>query len=107
MRDIAFGIDFGTTNSLVSVWGQDLRAIAGDRPIALWDRNVIGNRPHPSVVWYGPNAGPVVGRQARDNMASQEHAMGHVFVRSIKRRLGNNEEIELVGGERKPARFLQ
>lgn len=29
--------------------------------------------------------------------------MGHAFIRSIKRRLGRGEEVEIVGGQRKPA----
>ncbi|HEY0552122.1 MAG TPA: Hsp70 family protein [Verrucomicrobiae bacterium] len=71
----------------------------------MWDTNVlstIGQRPHPSVVWYPPGNQAVVGYEAKTRMLSYD-GMGHAFVRSIKRRLGREEEIELTGGLRKPA----
>jgi molecular chaperone DnaK (HSP70) len=106
MERIAFGVDFGTTNSIVCVWGTQIKqALQNEKPIALWDTKVlgtIGKRPHPSVVWYPPGNQPVVGYEAKTRMLSYD-GMGHAFIRSIKRRLGREEEIELTGGLRKPA----
>lgn len=101
MNPLGFGVDFGTTNSLVCAWGDALRDER--RPIAFWDKAPAGNRPHPSIVWYGPHAGARVGREARANIGGFGNGMGHRFVSSVKRRLGRNEEIELVGGTRKQA----
>jgi len=103
VKPLAFGIDFGTTNSIVAVWGEDIRlANRTNGPEALWHESEFGKRPHPSVVWYGPNADPIVGLEARKQMQTYD-GMGHTFYRSIKRRLGQNEEVELIGGQRKPA----
>lgn len=106
MEPIAFGVDFGTTNSIVCAWGTQIRqALQNERPIALWDSQALGSvgkRPHPSVVWYPPGNQPVVGYEAKRRMLSTD-GMGHAFVRSVKRRLGRDEEIELTGGMRKPA----
>lgn len=101
MKALGFGIDFGTTNSLVCAWGDALKG--EPRPIAFWDKAPSGNRPHPSIVWYGPHQGAKVGREARENIGGYSTSMGHVFVSSIKRRLGRDEDVELVGGARKPA----
>ncbi|MDX2187115.1 MAG: Hsp70 family protein [Opitutaceae bacterium] len=101
MRATAFGIDFGTTNSIVCAWGQNW--LAEKRPVAFWDATSAGNRPHPSVVWYGPHGKPIVGREARQNMGAMANGMGHAFVASVKRKLGNNKEVGLVGGDRKAA----
>lgn len=98
MKPLSFGIDFGTTNSIVAAWGSAL--ITEGRPVAFWDTE---KRPHPSVVWYGPHNSPIVGRSARQNIGSHTTSMGHAFVSSVKRKLGSNAEIELVGGQRKPA----
>lgn len=103
MEKFAFGIDFGTTNSLVSVWGSGIRKFTKkgkEAPLAFWDTGDGAPRPHPSVVWYPPNGGPTVGSLARKNMESQENAMGHTFVRSVKRMLGDAEDVALSGGRR-------
>lgn len=106
MEPIAFGVDFGTTNSIVCAWGSQIRqALQNEKPIALWDTSVLaqlGKRPHPSVVWYAPNQEAVVGHSAKSRMLAYD-GMGHAFVRSIKRQLGRDKEIELTGGLRKPA----
>ncbi len=106
MESMAFGVDFETTNSIVCTWGSQIReAFQNEKPIALWDTSVIatlGKRPHPSVVWYAPGKEAVVGHEAKSRMLSYD-GMGHAFVRSIKRRLGRNEDVELTGGRRKPA----
>ena len=49
------GLDFGTTNSLVSF-------VLGDRATALTDK-ANGDLPHPSVVWFHGTE-VVVGRRA-------------------------------------------
>jgi molecular chaperone DnaK len=99
MKTTAFGIDFGTTNSLVCAWGESW--LSEKRPVAFWDATAAGNRPHPSVVWYGPHSKPIVGRNARENMGAMNNGMGHAFVSSVKRKLGLGKEVGLVGGERK------
>lgn len=99
MEKIAFGIDFGTTNSIVAAWGSNIQRHE-EIPFAFWSRQ---QRPHPSIVWYGPHDEPIVGHDARANMQSQENSIGHVFIRSVKRELGTNKEIEIVGGVRKSA----
>lgn len=71
---ITFGLDFGTTNSLVAV-------IEGDREIALVDSETY--RPHPSVVWYRGNE-VVVGRKALDQMDLNDGGAPPGFVRSPK-----------------------
>ncbi len=101
MKPLAFGIDFGTTNSLVCAWGNAL--LREERPVAFWDNTPSGNRPHPSIVWYGPHVHPKVGLEARASIGSHSTSMGHAFVSSVKRKLGRNAEVELVGGQRKPA----
>lgn len=99
MKNTGFGIDFGTTNSLVCAWGESW--LRERRPVAFWDATNEGNRPHPSVVWYGPHPRPIVGRDAREKMGAMKNGMGHAFVSSVKRKLGQDKEVGLVGGERK------
>jgi molecular chaperone DnaK len=74
MTETAFGIDFGTTNSLASV-------VIGGRAIALVDQVTL--RPHPSVIWYRGGE-TVVGRVARENMDLTETGAPPGFVRSPK-----------------------
>ena len=104
MKNLGIGIDFGTTNSIASVWGNDVKRILQERqeslrPVAFWlqDRQ-LGNRPHPSVVWYKPDDSVVVGFEARSNMQELSGALGHTFVRSVKRAL---TAAEVVHGGRK------
>lgn len=96
---LAFGIDFGTTNSIAAAWGDDVRKLA-PQPEPLWDRSEGAKRPHASVVWYSPETSPVVGNAARAKMGALSGVMGHRFIRSIKRNLGSETPYELVGGER-------
>jgi molecular chaperone DnaK len=70
----AFGIDFGTTNSLAAV-------VDGGRAISRVDPAT--SRPHPSVVWYRGGE-VVVGRNARDHMDRSEGGAPPGFVRSPK-----------------------
>ncbi len=56
-----FGLDFGTTNSLVALVqdGQVIRFLDADEP-------------HPSVVWYRSGEETVVGRVAKENLGSRQ-----------------------------------
>ena len=68
------GIDFGTTNSLVSF-------ALGERVQPLTDK-ANGDRPHPSVVWYHGNE-VIVGRRAKAQLGEDESGLtagGHFFV---------------------------
>ena len=95
MKDWAVGIDFGTTNSLVSEWGS-LR-MDEITPFPFLDSR---DRPHPSVVWY-PDAGNCnVGLEAKRNLALEHTPFSGDFFKSIKRKLGHNEEMNLSNGER-------
>jgi molecular chaperone DnaK len=97
MKPIAFGIDFGTTNSLLSVSGE---LIEGGMPVPLWAKN---KKPHPTVVWYKLNENPVVGFDAKASMTEMIDTLGNRFYRSIKRELGKNREFELPGQKSVPA----
>lgn len=74
MTEKIFGIDFGTTNSLVAV-------AVGSRALPLLDQRT--GRPHPSVIWYR-GSDVVVGREARQNMDITETGVHPGFVRSPK-----------------------
>lgn len=69
MAGQVFGLDFGTTNSLLSVIGRD------GRPIHLVDQR---GRPHPSVVWYRGGE-VVVGRKARENLDVRGRGNNRIF----------------------------
>ncbi|MFT4343137.1 MAG: molecular chaperone DnaK [Candidatus Woesearchaeota archaeon] len=86
----AIGIDLGTTYSAVAV-------IEGGKPTII--PNAEGSRTTPSVVWIkGQGNERVVGQVAK-NQAIVDPA--HV-VRSIKRKMGSNETVEVDGKEYKP-----
>jgi molecular chaperone DnaK len=97
MKQIAFGIDFGTTNSLLSVGGEIVNA---EKPEPIWAQN---QRPHPSVVWYRLDQDPSVGFDAKKNMTEMQKTLGNRFYRSIKRSLGKSIDFELPGQHRVPA----
>jgi molecular chaperone DnaK len=86
------GLDFGTTNSLVSV-------VSGHRVLPLTAEDDL---PHPSVVWYHGTE-VVVGRQAKAQLA--EPAIGIVgdVVASPKRYLGRGESLVVGGVSRHPS----
>lgn len=92
MAGKVFGLDFGTTNSLLSVIGQD------ERPIHLTDDK---DRPHPSVVWY--HGGEVlVGRPAREHIDFGNEVIAGSFVRSPKRLLNSDAPIHVAGRDIDP-----
>ena len=108
MRKLGIGIDFGTTNSLASVWGSDVvRILEGQgaqlKPVVFWHKDgTLGNRPHPSVVWFKPDDSVVVGYDARRTMQELSGALGHCFVRSVKRALTTGAEWTHAGRRLKP-----
>lgn len=108
MKELGIGIDFGTTNSLVALWGESAARIRREQkqpeqPVPVWaDNSPSGLRPHPSVVWYRPDDSVVVGFEARKNMQELSQTMGHNFVRSIKRSISS---AELVHGGRRHLAF--
>ncbi len=108
MKRLGIGIDFGTTNSLASVWGTDVIRLLGDegaaqKPVVFWYKDgLAGNRPHPSVVWLKPDDSVVVGFDARRNMQELSGTLGHTFVRSVKRALTSTAETVHGGRRLKP-----
>jgi molecular chaperone DnaK len=87
MSETIFGIDFGTTNSLVTV-------AVGGRALPLIDQ--VTRRPHPSVIWYR-GSDIVVGREARENMDITEIGAPPGFVRSPKMALRREGSIYVDG----------
>lgn len=95
-----FGLDFGTTSSVISII-QRVIVGRGGRYRAQSLLNLDDNKPHPSVVWYSVE-GPVVGRRARDRMADLGIGVFGDIVRSPKMFLGAPTPIS-VGGVSKSA----
>lgn len=86
-----FGLDFGTTNSVITVIGPDPETKRiGPRVLAH------DGRPHPSVVWYS-GAEPIVGRLAKDQLNDLGLGVFGDIVRSPKMFLGSPTGI-YVGG---------
>jgi len=92
MAGQVFGLDFGTTNSLLSIIGQD------GLPIRLVDKT---GRPHPSVVWYRGGE-VVVGRDAREHLDAGADAITGSFVRSPKRLLAQDAPVHVGGRDLDP-----
>lgn len=86
-----FGLDFGTTNSVITVIGSDPETKRVG-PLVLTN----DGRPHPSVIWYS-GADPVVGRQAKDHLKDLGLGVFGDIVRSPKMFLGSPTGI-YVGG---------
>ncbi len=82
------GLDFGTTNSLVSY-------VLGEKAIALTDK-AHGDLPHPSVVWYHGSE-VVVGRRAKAQLGEGEDGFATGIVRSPKAHLGRGESLVVSG----------
>ncbi len=94
------GIDLGTTNSIVSYWNN-----MDKRPEPIDISNGFGKIPLPSVVQYRPEDSEgayegewVVGEEAYRSIKIYPETT----VRSIKRKMGTNEKIELGGCEYLP-----
>lgn len=86
MTELAFGLDFGTTNSLPAVVENDeIGLLAGEN-----------DRPYPSVVWYR-GGDIVVGREAREHIESLSGGSALGFVRSPKMRLRRDGPVHVEG----------
>lgn len=83
----SFGIDFGTTNSVVSTYDSLNKEITNF---------VLEDLPHPSIVWYTGEK-VTVGREAKNNINKYIDEPGHTFIQSIKSRLGKDQEISIFG----------
>lgn len=82
------GLDFGTTNSLVSF-------VLDDRATSLTD----GDLPHPSVVWYHGTE-VVVGRRAKAQLGEGSDGLAAGVIRSPKSYLGRGESLVVSGVSR-------
>ena len=82
------GLDFGTTNSLVSF-------VLGDRATALTDKE-NGDLPHPSVVWFHGTE-VVVGRRAKEQLGEGADGFAAGIVQSPKAYLGRGESLIVSG----------
>ncbi|MCL2396728.1 MAG: Hsp70 family protein [Defluviitaleaceae bacterium] len=91
------GIDLGTTNSVVSYWDNGAK-----KPEPIDTSGGFGKIPLPSVVQYRPeDNGPgewVVGEEAYRSIKIYPETT----IRSIKRKMGTNEVVELGGEEYLP-----
>ena len=86
MTDLAFGLDFGTTNSLPAVVENgEIRLLAGEN-----------DRPYPSVVWYR-GGDIVIGSEARKHIESLSGGGASGFVRSPKMRLRRDGPVHVEG----------
>lgn len=93
MAGRVFGLDFGTTNSLLAI-------VQGETCIPLVHQNT--GRPHPSVLWY--RAGEVVvGRDAREYLDSADGSAPQGLLRSPKMSLRRDGPIHLEGKEIAPS----
>lgn len=92
-----FGLDFGTTNSLISVIRLD-----GETDRFEPSSYLIDGRPHPSVIWY-PGDQPVVGRKAMDQLTEFGLGVFGDIVRSPKMFLGSSTGIYVGGVSRRTA----
>jgi len=89
---MGFGIDFGTTNSVVAA--HNLKS--GKTTVCRDGKGL----PHPSVVWYRLDELPRVGREAKMHISAFADAAGNAFVQSVKRRLGRGETLDIFGERR-------
>lgn len=92
MRQV-IGIDFGTTNSLISV-------VIGDQVSPFLD----GNIPFPSIVAYDAGS-PVVGRSAKKRLEGVGDNSGNI-IRAPKRLLGKGIQ-HIDGQEKTPAEIVR
>jgi len=88
------GIDFGTTNSLVTF----IENMDGERAIPLLHEG----EPHPSILWLeGQNV--VAGKHAKDLLRSGDVVYSGNIIRSPKLLLGKGNTIRVAGRDRTPA----
>ena len=88
---ISFGIDFGTTNSIMALAKNTTAEV---KTIPFYDRE---NRlPHPSIVWYS-NQQVIVGREAKNHFNAYVEESGNKFVKSIKSHIADSKQIDIFG----------
>lgn len=92
-----FGIDFGTTNSLISIIKLD-DEIKKNVPEPF----LQNGGPHPSVVWYAGGGSIVAGQKAKEQLSELGIGVFGDIVRSPKTFLGSPSGIH-VGGIRRSA----
>lgn len=90
-EQVGFGIDFGTTNSVVGV-------CEGGPTRALLD----GGKPNPSVVWYTADGNVTVGRTAKKRLNEYSEVPGNTFVNSVKLAFGKNRTFRVAGQPKRP-----
>ena len=83
---LGYGIDFGTTNSVVGV-------CEGGRTRALLHEG----KPNPSVVWFRADGEVKAGLIAKRNINAFAEEPGNSFVRSVKHALGAGRNFRVVG----------
>ena len=89
-KKIGVGVDFGTTNSIVSTYNPSTKKI-------VCHRNQTELLPHPSVVWYRNDGSKVIGIEAKRNMIGFSNVEGHYFISSVKRMFGKNKYYSIFG----------
>ena len=95
MARTGFGIDFGTTNSILA-----FHKIAGR--VTTPCRDVETGMPHASVLWYRPGEPTKAGVTAKKHVSRFSGVAGHSFVQSVKQHLGKRAFFD-VCGTNKPA----
>lgn len=90
MNKTGFGIDFGTTNSILAFHNTVGRVTTAcrDSETAL---------PHPSVLWYRPGEPTKVGAVAKRHISGFSGVAGHAFVQSVKQALGKGKAYDICG----------
>jgi molecular chaperone DnaK (HSP70) len=88
-----FGIDFGTTNSIIAFHDAEVRRTTScrDADTAL---------PHPSIVWYKPDGAVRVGAEAKSVLTKLSGVAGNAFVQSVKVHLGRGEAFDICGSNK-------
>ena len=88
-----YGIDFGTTNSIISMYNTDFNR---------WkDFTDDYDRPYPSVVWYKSDNSVEVGNKAKENINKYSDQVGNKFISSVKRKLGQEYSYHIFGKDKK------
>lgn len=87
----AFGVDFGTTNTSIVQYDLDN---------GLTQITSKPNQPYPSVVCYQGNE-ILVGHDAKKSINEMAGNPGRTIIKSIKTKLGKNEDIFIMGEPKK------